>query len=667
MIDVADILNGIREEIRSTPNYVDFHVNSCSAEGSLWRVFISADDKGRNELDESLEGARVWWKGTPPGTAEVLSVVPDESQINLRFASKSPPPAGETIRIYLPQYLEKLEDVWSDDSWADRCVRWLTNLEDRNPRSNSKMLESGEFSWLRKAQREAFDLTAWSISFLHGPPGTGKTRTLGALIAQYLCTFREDRVLLLSTTNVAVDEAITAVDSALTEIPTPISRKIRFEQCKRVGNHFIASKYRGRDHLLPKQDTALLERLIKLEALRPREEDLKAYSTWKQQVEDLRAQMRTSAAKSLTESRLAAMTTTRAVFGFEDLRTLFAADLIVFDESSQVGLAHALALAPLGRRCLFTGDPQQLAPICRSEVDDAKEWLGQSMFAKADAFADAMCFLDEQSRMAEPICHIVSKTFYDGKLKVATKCGPDWVKERHIGDSRIEKQSVSIRRIPTDHKYSQKYGGWIRFESAQVVCETTQQLLREPDASEIIILTPFRAQRRLIKSFLKNAGIRGVRISTVHRAQGSECHTVIFDPVGGSLPFLNTDDAPRLINVAFSRAKARLILCLSADDLKNPILQKVNSVATNLAGILQNEGFRVGKGQRKRHASLILDSGFPLNAINKEISISSKRGDIVGKVREASADGKEFSLFVYATGEIKKFRTEFVRNNAGGV
>lgn len=664
MIEISDILNGIREEIRSTPDFVEFKVKQHMREGALWKVTLSTDERGMNELDESLEGARVWWKGTPPGTAEVLSVVPDDTQLNLRFASKAPPDAGERIRVYLPKYLQKLEDLWSNDLWASRCANWLDRLETDNPRNNSRRLDTRLFPWLRIGQSRAFDHPAYSISFLHGPPGTGKTRTLGALIAQYLCTFQEDRVLLLSTTNVAVDEAITAVDAALTEISTPASRKIRSEQCKRVGNHFIASKYRGRDHLLPKQDTALLEKLIKLEALRPREEDLRAYASWKQQVEDLRSQMRTSAAKSLTESRLVAMTTTRAVFGFEDLRTLFSADLIVFDESSQVGLAHALALAPLGRRCIFTGDPQQLAPICRSEVDDAKEWLGQSMFSKADAFAEAMCFLDEQSRMAEPICHIVSKTFYDGKLKVASKCGPDWIKERYIGDSRIEKQSVSIRRIPSEHNYSQKYGGWIRFDSAQLVCETTQQLLREHEASQIIILTPFRAQRRLIKSFLKNAGIRGVKISTVHRAQGSECHTVIFDPVGGSLPFLNTEDAPRLINVALSRAKARLILCLSADDLKNPILQKVNSVAANLSGILQNEGLRVGKGQRKRHASLILDSGFPLNAINKEISISSKRGDIVGKVREASADGKEFSLFVYSTGEIKKFKTEFVRNNA---
>lgn len=667
MIDVSDILNGIREEIRSTPDYVDFRVRATTRVGALWKVFISSDDKGRNELDESLEGSRVWWKGTPPGTAEVLSVVPDESQINLRFATKIPPSDGAYIRIYLPQYLEKLEDVWSDDWWAATCVDWLINLEEQNPRTNLKSLDSRDFPWLRKAQKEAFDLTAWNLSFLHGPPGTGKTRTLGAIIAKYLTTFPNEKVLLLSTTNVAVDEAIISVDNALRDTQDLKSaRRISHEECKRIGNHFIASKYMGKDHLLPRQDTALLEQLIKLEAQRPREEDLSSYAQWKLAVESLRTRMREDAAKALNQSRLVAMTTTRAVFSFDDLRELYPADLIVFDESSQVGLAHALALAPLGRRVLFTGDPHQLAPIARATVDDAREWLAQSMFSRQRHFQDATSFLDEQSRMAEPICQVVSKTFYQGRLKVASGCDKQWLAERAIADSRVETQSVSFRHIPGEHNYSNKYGGWIRYESAELIGELVSRLIDEVDTKDILVLTPFRAQRRLIKTFLKNARIRGVSVSTVHRAQGSECHTIIFDPVAGSNDFLKTEDAPRLINVALSRAKARLIILLSAGDLANPTLKSIHRVIQNIGVILQNDGIRPSKQQRSRHVSLILEKGFPKNAINKEISIKSARGDIVGSVRDASADGKEFSLFVYATGEVKKFKTEIVQKNASG-
>lgn len=111
MIDVSDIVNGIREEIRATPKYTDLHVEKRVREGAIWKLFIAENSQDRNQLDESLEGARVWWKGPPTGYAEVLSVVPDESQINLRFASGEPPNTGETIRVYLPQYRDALPDT----------------------------------------------------------------------------------------------------------------------------------------------------------------------------------------------------------------------------------------------------------------------------------------------------------------------------------------------------------------------------------------------------------------------------------------------------------------------------------------------------------------------------------------------------------------------------
>lgn len=43
-------------------------------------------------------------------------------------------------------------------------------------------------------------------------------------------------------------------------------------------------------------------------------------------------------------------------------------------------------------------------------------------------------FLDEQSRMAADICHVVSHAFYDGKLKVCQKAAsnPQWIAERKL-------------------------------------------------------------------------------------------------------------------------------------------------------------------------------------------------------------------------------------------
>jgi hypothetical protein len=80
----------------------------------------------------------------------------------------------------------------------------------------------------------------------------------------------------------------------------------------------------------------------------------------------------------------------------------------------------------------------------------------------------------------------------------------------------------------------------------------------------------------MIKKGLKAAELSRIKVSTVHRAQGSQHHTIIFDPVDGASKFI-LDEAigPRLINVAISRAKARVVLLLSAGDRANSILDRM--------------------------------------------------------------------------------------------
>ena len=93
--------------------------------------------------------------------------------------------------------------------------------------------------------------------FLYGPPGTGKTTTLGVLLAEYLHPNPRARVLLLSTTNHAVDQATVAVDKAL-------EQALR-KTIKRLGSRFVASHYAGREHLLPVHDKRLIKQLADLQ------------------------------------------------------------------------------------------------------------------------------------------------------------------------------------------------------------------------------------------------------------------------------------------------------------------------------------------------------------------------------------------------------------------
>lgn len=69
---------------------------------------------------------------------------------------------------------------------------------------------------LNQSQKEAIERSSrHSISFIWGPPGTGKTRTVGALCAEFI--WQKESVLLLSHSNRAVDNALLAVAEACKE------------------------------------------------------------------------------------------------------------------------------------------------------------------------------------------------------------------------------------------------------------------------------------------------------------------------------------------------------------------------------------------------------------------------------------------------------------------
>lgn len=618
-----DILYGIDAELKESQKPERFKIEAKQQEGSVWKVWLSPTEFG-GRLDESLEGAYAWWPGdagAQKGTADVLSVVPEEEFVVLRFLTAPIPPPGKELRIYPIQYLQKIRDLWSNQAFAESRLAWWNGFVGRNTSIPNLAIDPSPFRWLRARQREAFGLPSWKTSFLWGPPGTGKTTTLGALLARALRQFPAHRILLLSTTNSAVDQAIVAVDDALSQHTSGESQPSALRKtCLRIGSHFVPRYYEGRQHLLPTKDLSLLQRLMELHKNEPAKGDAQRYSRWKAEIESIQNEIRKQAADALKRARLAAMTTTGAAFRYDDLSQLPPYDLLVFDEASQVSIVHALTLTGLAKHILFAGDPRQLAPVVTSEQPDAREWLGKSPFERMPVGAACTCQLDEQSRMAGEICDLVSHTFYGSKLKVAAEKRNDarWRSERepfHLQGHG--KRNAYLISTDAEAKYSQNMGGWIRYETAEQSVMLVDQLVQKLQQEDILVITPYRAQRTLIRQKLRNAGYKRIQVSTVHRAQGSERDTVIFDPVAADNPFLNNDDlGPRLINVAVSRAKARILFFASPENRRHPYISQI-------AGIIENSGH----AQRTDTIHQFLNrKDFPACVLGKTVGIPRNNG-----------------------------------------
>ncbi len=663
MASQDDILEALDAELKESQKPERFTVEDVQQEGSVWKVWLSAVQFG-GRLDESLEGAYAWWlldRNGTRATADVLSVVPEEEFIVLRFLTGPPPASGKELRIYPIQYLQKLRDLWSSPEFAEKSLSWWDGFTENNTQTPERTADPSPFRWLRQRQREAFALPAWKTSFLWGPPGTGKTTTLGALLASILRRSPSTRILLLSATNSAVDQAIVAVDNALERVTANATQSSLLRRsCLRIGSHFVPRYYEGRQHLLPTKDSTLLQRLLKLHKSEPAKSEALRYARWKAAVESIQKEMRKQVADALRRARLVAMTTTGAVFRYDDLQQLAPYDLVVFDEASQVSIVHALSLVGWGKHILFAGDPRQLAPVVKSEHPDAKEWLGKSLFERMPESAACTCLLDEQSRMASQICELVSHTFYGGRLKVATDKRNDreWLSEREPFNIQSHgTRNVYLVQTEAEAKYSQSMSGWIRYETAVQVVKFVNLLMKRLRYDDVLVITPYRAQGKLVRKMLERAGYKRIQVSTVHRAQGSERDTVIFDPVAADNPFLNNDDlGPRLINVAVSRAKARIILFASPENRRNPFISQIAAIIENSDNL----------GSVDSVHKFVNRTDFPLCIIGKTVGIQRKNGTVlIVRVTGLDPSGTKLNAVNCRTGAPTSLSIEHLRNSGG--
>jgi hypothetical protein len=250
-------------------------------------------------------------------------------------------------------------------------------------------------------------------------------------------------------------------------------------------------------------------------------------------------------------------------------------DVVILDEASMLplpALFHAAGLAK--ESVVISGDFRQLPPIILSEQEALRRELGKDVFHVAGIEEDVrsgrskrMVMLEEQFRMAEPVCRLVSLPMYNGRLwtadewRVADRSPPN----PFLGPLTIVDTSYIgpvVAKDPAGSKFN--------LMNALIVRNICRHLSDNGfgEAKDVGVIVPYAAQRKLLRRILNDAGLEQIVAGTVHRYQGDEKRLIVIDltdGIGLKLAGLwfqaNTadDDGAKLFNVAITRARYHLV------------------------------------------------------------------------------------------------------------
>jgi len=282
-------------------------------------------------------------------------------------------------------------------------------------------------------------------------------------------------------------------------------------------------------------------------------------------------------------------------------------DTVIIDEAGKANIAETLVAIELGDKVILVGDQMQLPPYMDSSLIDPTDpksfpksefgygflqeeithALKTSFFEflinriKNNTFpAENLEMLNYQHRMHPNIGKFVSESFYSGKVLMGSKTHNN----KLDFPSPFNKEVVFFDTSNTTNPYEQLEGTSAKNNTeAEAIADIILPLLFENNlpSNEIAIIAPYKSQVANIKKFINDSEVcqhKNIDVSTLDSFQGKEYDVILFSFTRSSnheisiksgkkpvkVGFL--DDAKRL-NVAFSRAKKKLILIGNAKTL----------------------------------------------------------------------------------------------------
>ncbi len=483
-------------------------------------------------------------------------------------------------------------------------------LTDRNPKPDKKTpyIDYIDTS-LNDSQKRAIEnaLSTENFYLIHGPFGTGKTRTLVELISQE--TRQNHKVLATAESNAAVDNILERL------MENKKLKLTRLGHPQRVSKHNITQTlaYKVENHKLNKKIKKIHQKINNLAEKRSvhtkptpqyrrgmgdydilynaskgkgsrgvSAEKMKSMAQWieyNQQIDELHDEIKrieNKMIRDIVETSDVILSTNSSAALESIARTKF--DVAIIDEASQATIPSVLIPIAKAHRFILAGDHKQLPPTI---ISDKAYELEKTMFEELiKVYPFKSQLLNVQYRMNSLLMKFPNAEFYNNSLKSDSTVDDitinDIIKSGKKEDALLFVDTSQTDSIGEKHLKDSK--SIINKVEADIAVEITNDYLNNGlSEDEIGIISPYADQVKIIQDRTP------VEVKTVDGFQGREKEIIIISTVrsnpDGNIGFLS--DLRRL-NVAITRAKRKLIIIGNKDTLKhNPTYARLIEFVEN--------------------------------------------------------------------------------------
>ncbi|EMM87106.1 AAA domain protein [Leptospira santarosai str. 2000027870] len=413
------------------------------------------------------------------------------------------------------------------------------------------------------------------VSIVHGPPGTGKTTTLTEIVNQLVEEGR--KVLVSAPTHSACDLLVESISAKGISV-------LRLGHPARIGEAVLNSTldYKLFHHSDGKllneyrKDVIEISRQAKKYKRNFGEKEREERRNLFQEVKELKKTIR-SMEKGLIDSLISShpVIVSTPVASSRSVLEGKTFDFCVLDESSQALEPASWIPILKSDRVILAGDHKQLPPTLFSDRNSLETTLFEKAAERLE-FSNRVFLLDTQYRMKDEISSFSSMEFYSNRLKSGRPMSErtsNFPETFPFGNAFqwIDTAGTDSEEVSMDDSIINPFEADLEVRLCILLQENNW-----PE-EEITILSPYRAQVRLLSEKLREAGLFKVQVSTIDSFQGRENRCVLLgfvrsNPEGRS-GFLKES---RRINVGMTRARD-LLLCIgdSSTLLEDPFLSKL--------------------------------------------------------------------------------------------